>query len=229
MRCSAQVYVAALAVASLSIPSYADVAIGMRDTFETGTAGWSSGPNNPTPPAQQPSGGPAGALDAYLLLRSNGTPGSPGGRLVAFSGPQWNGDYIGAGITHIRMDANNQGSTDLSLRLFFEGAGGSAYSTTPVLLEADGGWRSVSFATTPAALSPIFGNPESALSNSFRYWLYHGAAAAAPISSAAIEAQLGIDNISAVPEPRQWLLLAAGLAVVGHRILRRARGVSLQR
>lgn len=191
------------------------VTLGMTDTFQDGsTAGWSSGAANPNPPFVVSSGGPAGLGDGFLQLAATGNPGA-GGKLVAFSGPQWAGDYLAAGVTAIAMDLNNVGATDLSLRLWVGAP--DVMSLQPVLLKAGSGWTHVLFALTPDALT---GTAGAALGNVSQLRLFHGTAPLFPGQN--IATQLGVDNIAAVPEPQSWALLGAGLAgVLGLRARRR--------
>jgi hypothetical protein len=208
---------AALA-ATLCGPAAA-IGLGQVDNFEDGsTQGWGSGAANAAPPANVASGGPAGAGDNYLLVTSSGIRG-PGGKLVALSGAQWSGDYLAAGITAISMDLSNLGSSDLSLHLLLAGSGGaSAITTQPLLLPAGSGWTHLSFNLAPAALT---GPALQALGGVTQLRLFHGDAAVFPGPD--IAAQLGVDNITAVPEPRSAALLLAGLAALAARRRRTPR------
>ena len=167
---------AAVALASVSLlPAAlgAQVVAGQVDTFEDGTTqSWRVNlipgrPPHPAPPANVATGGPAGTGDNFLRLTAVGGPGgsapAPGSRLAATNfGGQWAGSYTAAGITHIRLDANNLGTSQLFLRLVFEnpaldGSGppcdfGSAPRRSPSRRGA-GGRRSSSRSTAPAASS----------------------------------------------------------------------------
>ncbi len=191
------------------------ITLGASDDFQDGTtAGWNSGPANPTPPVNVASGGPAGSTDAYLKLTSTGASG-PGSRLVAISGPQWSGNYLAAGVNAITLDVRNLGGTVLSLRLLVEGPpGSSALSSFANEVAVGGGWQHISFSLDPSLLTGAAG---AALASVTQIRLYHGATAAFP--GPGIVAQLGVDNISAVPEPAAALTLAVGLAalLVRHR------------
>lgn len=197
------------------------VAPGQLDSFQDGSLhGWSNGPNNPAPPQWVADGGPAGDGDAFMRLGASGA--GPGGKLVAISGPDWAGDYLAAGVTAITMDLRNFGASDLALRLLVEGDAGSlAWSSSAVLLGAGSGWSGARFALTPADLG---GNqPALALASAHQIRLYHGAIAGFPGQD--IVAQLGVDNIAAVPEPAAaWMSLAglAGLAALTTRRRMRA-------
>lgn len=191
----------------------AAITVGTFNGFAPGnTQGWFSGGSSPNPPVAQAGGGPGGAADAYLLLQSNGAPG-PGGRLVAFAGPEWSGEYVAAGVSGIQMQVNNFGSTDLSLRLWLSGP----YSTNAVLVPAGSGWQPAFFATTPAALT---GAGATLVVGELR--LYHSVLALSPTGADFIAATLGVDNVSAVPEPAAAWLLLSGLAFAGLRLRRAA-------
>ncbi len=200
----------ALLAATLSLPAFA-LTPGLPDTFEAGSEdGWASGAGNPSPPVAVPGGGPAGANDGYLLLSASGSPGA-GGRLVAFGGPQWAGDYTQAGVTGITLDVKNLGATDLSLRLLFSSALGNAYSLTPVLVLAGSDWQPVRFDTRPAALAGVGAASLPAVTG---LRLYHSPTLGEPTAAPFVAARLGLDNVTAVPEPITGHLLLAGLALL---------------
>ena len=188
-------------------PAHA-VSQGQHDSFSGGsTEGWTSGIANPTPPVNVPGGGPGGAGDAYLLLASNGA-GGAGGKLVAFNTSQWTGDYLGAGVTAIGMDVANFGTSGLELRLVLRSAGASATSAVGIQVPAGSGWMHVNFSLAPAALA----GPAQVLSGVSELRLVHDTDASFPPPD--VKARLGIDNISAVPEPDSVALLAAGLPLL---------------
>lgn len=184
------------------------VTAGQVDSFSGDTAGWGSGAFSPAPPTLQ-LGGPGGAADSFLQLSSTGVVG-PGGKLVLINTTQWAGDYLAAGVTRIEMDLNNLGSTDLSLRLYLGGLGlNSAVSTSAVNLAAGSGWQHVGFDISPAALTGV---AEGTLAQVQQLRLFHGLNPVFPGENVA--ALLGVDNISAVPEPAPATLLALGLVAV---------------
>jgi hypothetical protein len=205
-------------LAQVATPAGA-VLMGTVDTFEDGTTqGWVSGAGHPSPPVNAPSGGPDGLEDAYLLSSSLGSFGA-GSRLVNIAGARWAGDYIAAGVTGIAMDLNNLGDTDLSLRLRVQAPDPTpgafpfaAILTVPIALPAHSGWTRVTFATTPDAFT---GAAADALSGVVEMRLFHGLAAVFP--GEASVATLGMDNITAVPEPGAAWLLAGGLLTLALR------------
>lgn len=210
MTLSTHSLAATLAAAAMAALPAGAVSLGQTDHFNGGlTAGWASGAANPNPPVGVASGGPGGAGDGYLHIPSNGA-GGAGGRLVVFSGDAWAGNYSAAGISAITMDVNNLGLTDLSLRLYFENASAAAYSLQAISLPAGSGWTPVRFDIQPSALS---GAAAAALASALDFRLYHSPAAGAPQAAPFIAASLGIDRVSAVPEPAAAGLMALGLGL----------------
>ena len=210
MRCR-PLFVAAW-LCSLATSALA-LAPGLRDDFQTGVQGWSSGPANPTPPLVVASGGPAGAGDSFLRAASSGGAGA-GGKLVVFSGPQWAGDYGAAGITAITLELANMGGTDLALRLLFDGPGGATAITSQVVsLRASSGWQAARFDITPALL--LGASAAAVLAGVSQFRLYNGPDAVYPGPLSA--SLLGIDNVTAVPEPAAAWLLGAGVALLSVR------------
>jgi hypothetical protein len=210
------------------------VTIGQVDDFEDGTTqGWqinSLGFGSPAIlPANQSTGGPAGANDNYLQLGSSGGGSIAGGRLVVNNlFAQWAGNYTALGLTAISMDLRNLGNTDLAIRLLLENPDGGPPSdiatTGAVVLPSGGGWTNVEFDLSPGALTALLGDVDALLANVTMLRIFHNDVADFPGPS--VVATLGVDNITAigaqqpVPEPGTWLVMAAGLAAV---FARRAR------
>ena len=106
------------------------VTLGQVDDFEDGTVmGWTEGLFSPNPPTNQPSGGPAGLGDNYLLNLSSGGLGA-GSRLVMFNQTQWAGNYLAAGVTRIDLQMANFGATTLQMRIAIENVLGTRYAST---------------------------------------------------------------------------------------------------
>lgn len=206
------VAVAALASLGLALPAHA-VSVGMADTFESGSnGGWSMGAASLNPPVVVGTGGPTGAGDGYLSLTSIGG-AFANSRMTVIAGPQWAGDYTDSGIEGITMQVRNSGSTDLDLRLRLAGpASIFALSTTAVHVPAGSGWVSISF---PLAPTDLTGQAVATLADVQQLRLFHGSTATFP--GERIVASLGVDNITAVPEPAAAWLWLAGLAAVGAR------------
>jgi hypothetical protein len=187
-----------LLIASVSSPVGAVIVPGQVDDFEDGGfLGWQAGQQNRNGPANIASGGPAGLDDNYLLLASDGS--GSGGRLVAFNGNQWAGDYLSAAVGSIRLQVNNLGATDLVLRLILEGAGQNLGTLSSVNVPAGSGWTTVSFSL--AAENLAGGNYHTVLSSVATLDLVHSPNAITSRQAApTIIAKLGVDNMTAVPE-----------------------------
>lgn len=174
------------------------IELGQWDNFQDKTTqGWQTGASNPNPPAVVTDGGPEGDGDAYLLLTSNGSAG-PGGRLIVFNGAQWTGDYTGAGIETISMHMNNFGTSDLSMRIAFQGPGGNFWSVDPVMVPASSGWVTVQF---PVQAGDLTGgsNVSATLAGVGDVRILHSVSG--NYIADIVNTQLGIDNITAADQP----------------------------
>jgi hypothetical protein len=125
--------------------------------------------------------------------------------LTVINRTQWTGNYLSAGVDSITMDVNNLGPTDLSLRLYVADspsrfgapAPNAAFSTTAVLVPSGSLWTPVVFPVGPADLTAQRGTIEAALLQAGELRIYHNPLPAFP--GPRIDAQLGVDNIAAVP------------------------------
>jgi hypothetical protein len=204
-----------IAVMSLGSPAaFGTVVFGQIDDFEDDTTMfWAGGAG----PANVSTGGPAGAGDNYLQLVATGGNG-PGSRLGAYNDLQWTGDYVSEGVTAIEADVRNFGATgSLSLRFLFFGAGGNFTSTVPIMLPNDGLWHHVVFGVTPADLTAVdcgF-DVNATLSGTNRLLLRHQVGPPdGQFAGTAVVGELGVDNITAVPEPSALaVLLVCSLAL----------------
>jgi len=201
---------AAIGVVALAPPAVA-ITTGQIDDFQDGTTqGWGTPAVNPVPPIVVADVGPAGAGDDSLEIRSTGTFGA-GSRLVAMNTLQWTGDYTAAGVTMVVADLNNIGSTSLSVRLGFDGAGGQFSSTLPAALAPGSGWQMAAFPVEAGDLTSVGGaDVDATLADVTELRILHAANPA--FIADVIEAQLLVDNIVAVPEPSVLPLIAVGSA-----------------
>lgn len=211
-----------LMLSSFCAHSAVGVGFGQVDTFENGSAqSWSTGPlGHPAPPANIATGGPGGVDDNYLRLTALGG-GGPGSRLAVFNGVQWSGNYLAAGITAISLHVNNFGPNEAHLRLRFLGSAAGptndAAVTNAIIVPPGSGWSLITFTIDPASLVTLQGSATAALTNASELRLFHNPAPAYPGPPAgppAINVQLGIDNIRAVPEASPLALIVVGIVAL---------------
>ena len=209
----------------LTAPSANAIVFGQIDDFENGTTmGWANGV--PGYLVNINTGGPAGVDDNFLQLTSDGV--GQGGRLTTFNLQQWLGNYIGQGVTAIELDLRNQGSTQLSIRLAFKSANTAeapGYLSQAIILAPGSGWQHFSISLTAANMIRV-GNPAA-----YATFFTTGVADARIINEVGttnlngdfIVAQLGIDNIRAVPESTTVSLVAGAAALLALQHFRARR------
>ena len=200
------------------------VVLGQIDDFEDGTLqNWTvnllgQGGNHPTPPENIANGGPNGVGDNFMWLRSIGGQGA-GSRLTVINPAQWSGNYTAAGVAGITMDVNNLGATELHLRVLFEKVGATGPTdiamTSAVILPILGGWTNVSFSVAPGNLTALMGSAANAVSDATVIRIFHSADGTFPPEP--IVANVGVDNITAVPEPATIAATLTGLACLIRR------------
>ncbi|MEX2138730.1 MAG: PEP-CTERM sorting domain-containing protein [Pirellulales bacterium] len=188
---------------------------GQVDNFEDGTLqNWQAGGLvNPNRPTNVVNGGPMGSGDNFMRLTSNGSFGA-GGKLVVFNTSQWSGNYLTADIASIQMQVNNTGSTSLVLRLIFDDKDHGQTLTTkaPINVAPGTGWTTISFPLDSANL--MGGTFNTVMASVTEFNLVHSPNII-PTRSVApnISAQLGVDNITAVPRMAlipTWIVNADG-------------------
>jgi len=193
-------------------PTRATIVNGQVDDFEDSTLmDWAGGAS----PTNISTGGPAGAGDNYLQITSTGGFG-PGSRLAAYNDVQWTGDFTSAGVTSIDADVRNFGTTGgLQLRVLLFGNGGSFTSTVALSVVNDGFWHHITLGLTAADLTAVDGaNPidlPMTLAGVSRLLIRHQSGApGGTFDGTPIAGRLGMDNITATPEPGSLSLLAFG-------------------
>ena len=207
------------------------VVVGQVDTFEDGTTmGWRHGSAAaPLPPIHVTGGGPGGATDDYLSIRTDGSDAGSGSRMLALNTAQWLGDYLSAGVRSITLDARNPNAeSPLVLRLAFRGGGGSTFITNGITLAPATPWSSLAFDLGPANMAFASGDYNACFGGVTMVRILHSPNTPTSDSGEvvrnaagmAIAAQLHIDNVTAVPEPGAGLLLVVA-AVVQRRRRRR--------
>ena len=208
----------------VSLPAAA-APLGVDDFEDLTTQGWHvPDPTHPAPPMVIPTGGPAGADDAFLQLSAFGGNG-PGSRLSVLNLSQWTGDFTDVGA--IGMDVNNLGPSEVVLRLLFVNfpdAPGPptdvAWTLAPITVSAGSGWTPVLFSLSPLNLIAPFGSVGGALADVDELRIFHSVAPAfggPGIGSEPVVATVGVDNIQVVPEPSTLVLLLSGLGVAARK------------
>jgi len=125
--------------------SHGQVSATNHDDFQDGTTqNWLNG-GMATDPVNVPTGGPAGAGDAYCQSSGTGIPG-PGGNPSMFNDTQWTGDYLAEGIVAITADIANFGPNEVDMRIVLHGPVTQRYtSTVSQTVPPDGVWRTYEF------------------------------------------------------------------------------------
>jgi hypothetical protein len=204
-------------VAIASPTACAAVTNGQVDNFESGAANWTNGALATDPVVVL--GGPGGAADHFLQITATGAAGA-GGKLIAYNRSQWLGNYTSAGVTAFAMDLENLGSTPLDIRLALKQSTtktSPGYATTNAFSLAVGsGWQHAVFSLDSSALTEI-GVPAPTLSSILGNLgeLRILSSAVPSLDGDVIAAKLGVDNITAVPEPAMLLLVVlSGLCLL---------------
>lgn len=196
------------------------ITLGQSDDFESGPQGWGDGLG----PGTLDTPGPTGANDSFLRISTEVRP-----RLVNLNSAQWSGDYLAAGVRAITLSAINLGSSTIELRAAIgdvglgPNTGGTWFSSTDAItLAPGGGWQQVTLSLDATRLTRVAGGDSAAdvLAGVSALRLLHATIPDARGQS--IASALGIDQVTAVPEPGSGSLCLLGLAL-GSRSRRRYR------
>lgn len=199
------------------------ITIGATDTFTGSLDNWQKGQVNAAYLSVAAGGGPGGAGDSYMQSVADG--GGSFGRLTVFNGSQWNSNYVADGITAIRLDLLNSGTVPLQIRLGLRNSGGVGYiSSTAYTLGVGGGWQTADLSLSEAALTAVGtpGDYTTFLAGGFALRLLH-ATSTSNLNGDVVSSTLGVDNVTAVPEPAAGALACLGGLVVVAARWRRVR------
>jgi hypothetical protein len=181
------------------------IAPGQMDDFQIpgNSLGWEGGHERfSPPPAQVPTGGPAGPGDGYLRISTSGF------HLGTRNEQQWKGDYLAARVEAIQLYAKDidPDSDEIRLRILLFGPGGTFASinrTDPIPGDS---WQSYVFGVTAADLTHVEGGTgtlEDTLANVEKLLIRHDRQTPTLPGSHPphIEATLGLDNITVITTP----------------------------
>lgn len=149
-------------------------------------------------------GGPNGAGDSFLQVSS----GSFGGEshMITFNQMQWTGNYTSAGVDEISMSLKNFGTSTLPIRITIRDSIGSSgvggySSTNAFMLPADGQWHTAQFLLDAADMTAV--NTSVSLATELTAVAdFRLLSAAQPaVVGDLISAQIGVDDITALPPP----------------------------
>ena len=192
------------------------IVFGQLDNFEDNSLqNWANGGAAGVPPVLNiNTGGPGGLNDNFMQVTADGD--GAGAFLTVFNRSQWLGDYIATGVTAIEMDLRNLGKVDLTIRKAFKSIldpSAPGYLSQGFSLVAGGGWQHVTFLINPAAMTALGGPTafNTFFANGFQEARIINESGTGNLNGDVVTAQLGVDNIHAVPEPSTVLLAAAGL------------------
>ncbi len=210
-----------LAVTVSTIPlASAVVSMTSVDDFFASSESWQIGGAG-IQPVRVASAGPDG-LTGYLSHLSDGSSAN-GKWLMWTSHADWTGNYLSAGITGISLWTNvSSGTSPVSLRVAFDGAGGWFYSSA---LSIGSGWNAQLFSLNSANFTYAAGSGGTGLYNDTfsgvtRFEILAGGGAVSyraggDLLQAGTSANtILVDNITVVPEPSTLSLLVIGLGMV---------------
>ncbi len=200
------VIIRSIGLCLLCVSTSWSITVGQTDDFEDGTTqSWAWGRTGFGGPEVVSDGQPAENL--YLQNESFGGSDAPGSRMAIINREQWTGDFIGAGVTAIRLDAINLGPNfafeDMTLRLGFSSdsalqGSGRVVTNDGFQLLRDGGWQELVFDLSN--LTAIAGSDLEEVMSSVTEMRIMSAEQPMFTGDRFI-ARLGIDDLQAVPEP----------------------------
>lgn len=190
-----RVWIVSLATFGLAHGLHAQVVLGQKDTFSSGTfENWGGN----APKTNEASGGPAGAGDRFLRVTTTGSPFGSGSHLAMYNNMQWSGGYTAAGVVAIEYDIRNLSTTDtLDIRLVLWGVS-ARWASAATVLPPNSGWVHVRHELKESSFTPIFAFEtfSQTLALMERIMIRHQPVAT-DSGGTATNAPLGLDNIEA--------------------------------
>jgi len=184
------------------------VTLDQVDDFQDGTTqNWGGG----SFPTNIANGGPDGLGDRYLQVSASNF------HLGSRNQVQWAGDYLTEGVGELLFDLNNFGPNAVALRVSLSDGLTTFTTTDETVLAAGSGWVTVSFFLTDVELTRTQGTGtlDETLAGVTNLLIRHDPDPISPPGEANfVTATLGIDNVTALPEPRTSLTLAVALPVL---------------
>ncbi len=155
----------------ISTVTFAQVVANQVDDFEDGTPqNWEIG--GAASPEDMPmnvnTDGPDGVDDNYLTYTSLGGAGPVSKMIIFNAGPtsQWSSNFVSEGVIAIKMNVRVL-TTDLNLRVAFQGNGTRFCSTNAIAVAAGTGWTEITIPISPSDFTLVSGSSTiaSALEN----------------------------------------------------------------
>lgn len=205
-----------LASGLMATPALAITLDQIDDFQDATTQNWGGG----SFPTNVASGGPEGVGDRYLQVSANNF------HLGARNQIQWAGDYLAESVDELVFDLNNFGPNPVALRVSISDASTTYTTTNEVTLAAGSGWVTVSFFLNDTDLTRTQGAEtlDQTLAGVTNLLIRHDPDPISPPGEANfVTATLGIDNVTALPEPRVSLVLAVGIPALAAASRVRAR------
>jgi len=204
---------AALSLVSQQSTSAA-ISAGLVSDFEDGTTqNWSGGSS----PVNITTGGSTGAGDNFLQI-------GDGGNMATFNTIL--SGAIDSAVTGFQVDlmrpSSDVGALDIRLVLFGPGTGNRWTSTTAEVVPNDDVWRTYTFPLLESDLTQVQGADTYAnLSSTVNRVMFRHDPDTPSANGGIVSGTLGIDNVTAVPEPQSVLfLLLSGFLITARRRVR---------
>lgn len=168
------------------------ISVGELADFTGGNNGWTHGLGN----WQTLSNGQDGPTDDYLFIEANGGGGQLSRMVTLNISTEWTGDFTAAGVTTLAVDVLNENGQSLDIRFAVDGDGGR-FATNSISVPPSSQWQPLSISFDPSNFQSAGGSDiEMTLTSVVEIRLLHNPNP--DWRGAAINANLGVDNIEAI-------------------------------